>query len=233
MCFQFIRKSAFLQLSKLSNTCTNFCSLLVAWASAFCRPSLYAYIFAVFALVFKITLYSNLFCLHIIHWFCHFCKLKVYAWVFASLYAPVMPSVCVLLDTLQMSLWFLPVLLISLYACIFAFCLCPHFMFFLWGNEMNDIMRKLVLAICKQQRCRSACASAQSDQHLYCLLLRQYNTSSFYIQIFKTLACLCSWAGQFESYLVTNPEERFPRDEAQMYFGGVYKNSFFCYHFHT
>ena len=26
--------------------------------------------------------------------------------------------------------------------------------------------------ICKQQRCRSACASAQSDQHLCCSLLR-------------------------------------------------------------
>ena len=37
-------------------------------------------------------------------------------------------------------------------------------------------MKKPVLAICEQQRCRSACASAQSDQHLCCSLLRSYIT---------------------------------------------------------
>ena len=36
------------------------------------------------------------------------------------------------------------------------------------------------------------------------------------IQNFKTLACLCSRAGWFESYLVGNPEDRFSRDEAQI-----------------
>ena len=36
----------------------------------------------------------------------------------------------------------------------------------------SHVMRKPVLAICKQQRCRSACASAQSDQHLCFSLLR-------------------------------------------------------------
>ena len=41
-------------------------------------------------------------------------------------------------------------------------------------------MRNPVLAICEQQRCRSACASAQSDQNLYFSLLP--------IQNFKTLA---------------------------------------------
>ena len=44
----------------------------------------------------------------------------------------------------------------------------------------------------------------------------KYNTSSFCIQNFKTLDCLCSWAGRFESYLVANPEDRFSRDEAQL-----------------
>ena len=39
-------------------------------------------------------------------------------------------------------------------------------------SYMSHVMRKPVLAICEQQRCRSACASAQSDQHLCCLLLR-------------------------------------------------------------
>ena len=32
----------------------------------------------------------------------------------------------------------------------------------------------------------------------------------------KPLASLYSWAGQFESYLVTNPEDRFLRDKAQI-----------------
>ena len=32
---------------------------------------------------------------------------------------------------------------------------------------LSHIMRKPVYAICEQQRCRSACASARSDQHLF------------------------------------------------------------------
>ena len=38
-------------------------------------------------------------------------------------------------------------------------------------------MRKPVLAICEQQRCRSACAFAQSDQHLCCSLLAKSKIS--------------------------------------------------------
>ena len=45
---------------------------------------------------------------------------------------------------------------------------------------------------------------------------RWYNTFSFYIRNFKTLACVCSWAGRFESYLVANPEDRFSHDEARI-----------------
>ena len=37
-------------------------------------------------------------------------------------------------------------------------------------NEMSHNMTKPVNAICKQQRCRSACTSAQFDQRLNCLL---------------------------------------------------------------
>ena len=55
----------------------------------------------------------------------------------------------------------------------------------------------------------------QSDQRLCCSLLRYYNTYTWSIQNLKNLASLCSWAGQFESYLVENPEDRFSRDEAQ------------------
>ena len=70
-------------------------------------------------------------------------------------------------------------------------------------------MRKPAYAICKQQRRRSACASAQSDQRLcFCCL------DSINIQNFKPLASLCSLAGQFESHLVGNPDDRLSPDEA-------------------
>ena len=38
----------------------------------------------------------------------------------------------------------------------------------IWARSCENVS----YAICEQQRCRSACASAQSDQHLYCSLLR-------------------------------------------------------------
>ena len=39
-------------------------------------------------------------------------------------------------------------------------------------NQMGHVIRKPVYAICEEQRRRSACASAQSDQRLYCSLPR-------------------------------------------------------------
>ena len=83
-------------------------------------------------------------------------------------------------------------------------------------GHMSHVMRKPVYAICEQQRRRSACASAQSDQHLCCSLPRQYNVSSFYIRNFKPLASFFGCTGRFESYLVKNPEDRFSRDEAHI-----------------
>ena len=77
-------------------------------------------------------------------------------------------------------------------------------------------MRKPVYAICEQQRCRSACAFAQSDQHLCFSLPRQYNTSSFYTRNFKPLPSFCGCTGRFESYLVKNPEDKFSRDGAHL-----------------
>ena len=56
----------------------------------------------------------------------------------------------------------------------------------------------------------------QSDQHLCCSLFRQYNTCSFYVLTFKSLASLCGCADRFESHLVANPEDCFSRDEAQL-----------------
>ena len=76
-------------------------------------------------------------------------------------------------------------------------------------------MRKPVFAICEQQRCRSACASMQSDSTfvVHCLgsIIPLLATS----QKFRTLASFCGCAGRFVSYLVGNPEDRFSR-EAQL-----------------
>ena len=67
--------------------------------------------------------------------------------------------------------------------------------YYIWARPWENVS----YAICEQQRCRSACASAQSDQRLCCSLPRQNDTSSLYIQNFKILAGRCSWAGQFGS----------------------------------
>ena len=75
-------------------------------------------------------------------------------------------------------------------------------------------MRKSVYALCEQQRRRSACICAQSDQRLCCSLLWQYTTYTCHIQNFKTLASFCTWAGWFESYLVGNLKDSFSRDVA-------------------
>ena len=71
---------------------------------------------------------------------------------------------------------------------------------FNWVGPWEDVS----YVICEQQRCRSACASAQSDQCLCCSLLRLSFVSSFCNQNFKAHASFCSWAGQFESDLVGN-----------------------------
>ena len=76
--------------------------------------------------------------------------------------------------------------------------------FIMWATSWEN----LVYAICEQQRHRSACTSAQSDQRLCCSLLRLYYTYTYYIQNFKSLASPCSWAGRFESYLVANPRRQ-------------------------
>ena len=61
----------------------------------------------------------------------------------------------------------------------------------------------LFLPINEQQRYRSTCASAQSDQHLCCLLPRYYYISCFYIRNFKTLASfwrqIFSWRGSYSN----------------------------------
>ena len=80
-------------------------------------------------------------------------------------------------------------------------------------HDTSHIMRKPVLPYANNKG-TDHCASMQSDQCLCYSLLRQYNTSSFYIGNFMPLASFCCWAGRFESYLVANPEDRFSRDKA-------------------
>ena len=84
-------------------------------------------------------------------------------------------------------------------------------------DYLSLVIRKPVFALCEQQRRRSACTSAQSDQHLCCSFLRQYNTCSCYVLNFKTIASLCGCAGRFESYLVANDKDRFSRDEVNFF----------------
>ena len=75
-------------------------------------------------------------------------------------------------------------------------------------------MRKPVYDIYEQERRRTACAFAQSDQRLCSSLPGSYNTSSFCMQNFKPLPSFFGCAGRFVSYLVANPKDRFSRDEA-------------------
>ena len=65
-------------------------------------------------------------------------------------------------------------------------------------------MRKPVIAICEQQRCRSACTSTQSDQPLCCSLLSIIPLVSI------------SKISRLRLVSVADPEDRFSRDEAQL-----------------
>ena len=81
-----------------------------------------------------------------------------------------------------------------------------------WAGPWENVS----FVICEQQRCRSACASAQSDQRLYCSLLRYYNISRFYSRNFKTLASFCGCAGRLCLAWSETPEYTFCRDVAQI-----------------
>ena len=64
--------------------------------------------------------------------------------------------------------------------------------------------RKPVFRALQTTRRRSACASAQSDQHLYYSLIVKYHSKTCYKLNFTILASLCSW---FESSFFENPEK--------------------------
>ena len=69
-----------------------------------------------------------------------------------------------------------------------------------WAGRWENVS----YVICEQQRRRSACASAQSEQRFCRSLLRYYNISRFYNRDFKTPAGFCGCAGRFQSGLVGN-----------------------------
>ena len=60
-------------------------------------------------------------------------------------------------------------------------------------NYLNLDARNPVFGGCLQQRCRSPCASAHSDQRLCHLLIGKYHSSTSYRRHFNFIAGLCSW----------------------------------------
>ena len=77
-------------------------------------------------------------------------------------------------------------------------------------------MRENLTIACKQQRCRTACATAQADQRLCYSLSGKYSIQPCSMQNFNILASLCSCAGWFEPHLVIKPEDWFSYVEAQL-----------------
>ena len=81
---------------------------------------------------------------------------------------------------------------------------------------MDISPRKPFFGVCKQQRCRPAYASAQSDQHLCYSLIGKYHIETCIKQIFNFLSSFSSWGNWFESRFVRNSEDRVCRLEAQI-----------------
>ena len=74
--------------------------------------------------------------------------------------------------------------------------------------------RKPVFGVWEQQRRRPACTFALSDQCLGYSLIGRIILNLLQRNF---LASLCSGGDWFESRFVGNPEDRFCRDEAQMF----------------
>ena len=87
-----------------------------------------------------------------------------------------------------------------------------------WGKWDLGLNARKPYFACEQQRCRPACAWAQSDQHLCYSLSGKYSSRPCFMQNFNILASFCSLADWFESYLVWNMEDRFFPVEAHLYF---------------
>ena len=85
----------------------------------------------------------------------------------------------------------------------------------------NHILRPLTRAnlnfvACKQQRSEPACTSLQAGQGLCYWLSVKFNSYTCSMQTFTILASLCSWAGWFESNLVSDHKDNFPQVEAHL-----------------
>ena len=63
-------------------------------------------------------------------------------------------------------------------------------------------MQKNLTVVCEQQRCRVACASSQSDQHLCYSLPAENDIWPCFVENFNILASLWSWASWFEPLMV-------------------------------
>ena len=84
----------------------------------------------------------------------------------------------------------------------------------IWDSTWKNLVS---LEVCKQQRPRPACASAQSDQRLCYLLIVKYHILTCFERNFTILASLRSFKGDwFESRFFGNPEDRFSHVEAHL-----------------
>ena len=92
----------------------------------------------------------------------------------------------------------------SLLNCINCIISKPFMQTKFYLSDMNWLITKSVYATCEQQRHRSACTSAQSDQPL-CYSLHMFsNIYSCRISEIGRLANFLSWMGCFGCYLVVN-----------------------------
>ena len=110
--------------------------------------------------------------------------------------------------------------------CRFIFCqvpwilvkvlFCKYHFYSKICSSMSRVMTKPVYAIYANNKGADQPAHPRSLISAFVFRCVDSIPSSCYIRNFKILASLCLWAGRVESYLVTNPEDRFSRDEAHM-----------------
>ena len=84
-------------------------------------------------------------------------------------------------------------------------------------------MRKPVFATCEQQRRRSACTSAQSDQRLCCLLLDSIIPLLAIAKISRLQLVFVAEQASLSLIWSQTPRDRFSRDESQI----IDDNAFF------
>ena len=84
---------------------------------------------------------------------------------------------------------------------------------YIWASSRENLSSM----VCKQQRHRPACPSAQSDQRLWVFcILESIISKSATSTNFNFLASPCNWGDWFEAPLVVNPKDRSCRDEAHI-----------------